>query len=474
MLSNIAVNLFSKGLAPRGCWVNNAPCLQNGLVTKRGSLPHSAASSEVSEVSGMSVSSAMSDVPATAPTLAIRVGLPNEIWGEIASFSSRKDILNLRATSSAMTVEAEWAVSTVKLEGSLELRAFSDACRFNNIKTLHLVDVDNAGLIYFAHALTLHPRSDLTIKVENSYWGVAMGLDALSAAPLAKICLDNVFLIESVTDALANCTFPIELTGYYSRDEFVAASRIATLTSLSTSSNEFNDDMAMLFASHTAVQNLSLCACASSELTGQGIAHLAAIPSLRTLCISEVLNRVHPITLASASALATNETLQSLDIVSSFEPMLEASFFALSRSQTLQTLSISTCAGMEALAHMTSLHDLALSGRCFTSPPISAPVARAISRMPALRTISFDTVHFEVGALRIMLIACAATTVRFKHANFEHDDIMALLDNVQARALTLVNVRVMPAHLSLLLAHPTLQQLTINGVQHKLNDARSR
>ena len=386
--------------------------------------------------------------------------LPAEIWGEIARFSSRKDILILRSTSTSVKFEADAAISTMTLAGTDALRAFTHARCFSHITTLRLVDIDDASLHDFATHLATHPRHDLTLEIENSYRGVARGLGSLSAVPLAMLRLHNVYLIDSVRAALGKCPFPIALSGYFGAGEFVAATRIPTLRTLISPSTEFDDAVAHLVASHQALQVLSVQA--SDNLTSRGIADLAQMPALQALSVDQSFFMARPIDAITARALAANRTLERLSIASGIQAPSEETFSFLSESSSLKMLEISVCHGMHRLADITSLERLTLCGSR-TGPSVSTDLARVVARMPNLHTLRLHATGFATGALRVLLENCRSENLHLQRVALLREEVAALLANPHVKVLTLVNVIASRELLLPLFQHPTFESLTVDG-----------
>lgn len=393
------------------------------------------------------------------------VDLPAEIWGEIARFSAREDILNLRRASTALRMDADIAVSTLTLSGAAQLHAFTDANCFKHVTTLRLIDIDNNSLHHFASQLAAHPRNTLTLEIQNSYQGVSRGLAALQGVPLSMLRLENVYLIDAVVAALKECLFPVELKGYLSAEEFVAATHIPTLRMLTSPSTEFDDAIAQSFSLHPTLQVLSLHA--GENLSPRGIAYLAQMPALRALSIDESYLFAKPIDVMAARALAANQTIENLSIPSSIRGPSEESFAALSKSSSVKMLEISVCHGMHRLADMVSLAHLALCGSR-ESPPISTDVASVISSMPHLHTLRLNATHFAAGALHTLLKSCRATNVIIQRVPLRLEEVAALLKNRHISVLTLVETGASSELLSSLLRHPTLKRLSVDSQLSRL------
>ena len=424
------------------------------------SLP-TTASASAGRTASLSAAFPMSDIAIEPNALASSsTDLPAEIWGEIARYSSRDDILNLRSTCAAIKPEADTAVSTMTLQGSDRLRAFTHSGSFRHLTLLRLVDVDDASLHHFTMALMRHPRNNLTLEIENSHQGVARGLAALSEVPLAQLRLQNVYLIESVLAALERCPFPIALSGYFCTEEFVGAVRIPTLRQLTSPSTEFDDAIAQAFAQHRGLRVLSLSAC--DNLTSRGMADLARIPTLQALSIDESLFWACPIDATAARALAANPTMERLSIPSGKRAPSEETVAELSKSRTLKRLEISVCNGTHRLADLVSLEDLTLYGGR-NGPSISVPIAQAVARLPNLHTLCLNATEFAAGALNTLLAECRAKHLVLQNISLHQEEIAGPNINDHLKALTLLNVGASRALLLPLQHHPGLESFTVHG-----------
>jgi hypothetical protein len=282
----------------------------------------------------------------------------------------------------------------------------------------------------------------------------------LEAAPLSILRLQNVYLIDSVASALQQCSFPVEVSGYFCRDEFVVASRIPTLKSLISSSTDFDDAVARCIAGHQALQILSVQA--SENLTSRGMTALARMPALQALMVEQGYFPAQPINAIAARALASNRTLERLSIASRIQALSDEAFSCLSECSNLKMLEISVCGGMHRLADMTSLERLTLcDSRSGTS--VSIDLARVVARLPNLHTLRLDTTAFATGALRVLLERCHAQHLHLERVALQREEVVALLGNAHIKVLVLANVIAPRALLLPLFQHPTLESLTVDG-----------
>ena len=408
---------------------------------------------------------------ATAPRYcASRSELPNEIWGEIANFSLRNDILNLRTVNRDVRMQADRMITELTLRSSQALIDFAYTDGFKHIKTLHLRQTDGAALILLANRLTTHPRSNLVIDIAECHVGLFDALLALGALSLGALRLKGVYVTPEVVGALAESTFPITLTGYMTREELMNAARIPTLVELAVSSAQFSDDVALSFTAHPALQRLSFPV--NQSFSSTGLSYLAAMPDLRSLRVYDTVFMANAISATTARRLAAQGTLESLSIQTRMEPLSDACLSALSNSRTLKSLGISLSSGIHHVTRMAALEHLTLDGSCFGSRPMDVPTAHLIGAMPTLNALQLERITFHRDAFRTLIWHLRAETLSLTTMSVEEDGVVALLANTQLTSLSFVDVRIAPAHLVALCQHATLERLTIDGVACRLADAR--
>ena len=392
------------------------------------------------------------------------IELPHEIWGEIASFSLRTDILNLRATSTALQSQADTAITTMTILAAPALRAFSDAAGFQHVDTLSIDVVDHAATDYFAQSLAVRPRLGLTLDVMHGFANLTSTLTKLSAVPLAGLVLRSPNLDDQVLHALRHFRAPITLIGRFAIHQFAALSHIPTLTELLLLSPNIDEAAAEQLSSHGALRSLALPLM--PELTPQCIALLGHIVSLREWRLTEMVYEYCPLSTSVAQALAENRWLEKLVIKTYTQPVSRACFHALSTSQTLKKLEISVCEGLERLGHLETLEHLHLNGRCRGSPPINQQTAASLAKLVKLRSLVIVGAQFTPGALSTLLTVSPASTLYLKSVSLTDDHLNALIDNGSLRVLTLVDIALTQAQVATLWAHPQLVKLRIAGNRH--------
>lgn len=266
--------------------------------------------------------------------------LPREVWGEVASFCARRDILNLRAVGPELQCAIDDTVTTMTLKGNEQLRMFMDARGFANIETLRLKDTDSDGIAYLAErfAARFSARVDTPLKLElnGSDLGMAQSIVNLQRLPLAGLRIHAAFMARGAVAALINCVYPVQLQGLLSTDKLLAASCIGSLTSLRNEARFFDDGMARVFSDQPALE--SLACLVSSSFSARGAASIALIPKLRVLDLDLLSGEA--ITPAAARVWAAKPGLETLRLLTHFQPVPEESISILAASETLQRLRV--------------------------------------------------------------------------------------------------------------------------------------
>lgn len=397
---------------------------------------------------------------------ASRRQLPNEIWGEIAHFSLRNDVLNLRASSNALKQEADRAVTVLRLNGSANISAFATANCFPYIRSLNLYGADNDSLLLLARRLAAFPREHLRITLMSRQGSISEALIAIAALPLASLLVHRFHQAsDNGLAALSACRYPLELTGNLTREALVTASRIATLTTLCSEALGFDDHVAASYAAHPALKFLLLHA--NSRLSSRGVASIAAMPALRDLVLYNADELAAPLDVMAASALAANRTLESLYIETGASCLHAPSFAALSGSQTLKLLRISICENMHQIEGMRGLQCLMLSGKGEACPVLTPTAAHAIVNLPHLRFLTVRFARCEPQSLRLLFSPSSITNMYVRGTHVTPDAIAAIIANTRLSALKLDDAGLSPEDIRTLSYHPNLMTLTVDGVTIK-------
>ena len=433
------------------------------------------ASSSANSSAGPSAAShAASHAASIALPVVIPQVLPSELWTEIADFSSRQEILNLRAISREVKAFVDPTVTTVTLRGSKNASDFANSCEFQNIRRLSLIGVSTACLRHVTERLAANPRPELMMSVEKCEASLTHVLAGLSALPLASLSLDNYHPLSLIdVRMLIGCNFPLDLSTSFLYDGLLEAANIPNLRSLRVQLADVDDVIATWFSAHPTLENIRFCA--SDGFTARGMENLAALSKLRSLFV-EFMGEPNVIDVAAATALAANPKLEVLKISQfmfsmmprRFEPFSAESFQALCASQSLQTLTIPVVSGMQYLADLPKLGVLELHGKFSACPTITTATARSFMTLPNLQSLKLDTVRFEPEALSIYLAGTSAKHLALNEIALDENAVTALRSNPHLETLSIVSGRtaaVLPAQrVRALLTHPTLQRLSVDGV----------
>jgi hypothetical protein len=394
----------------------------------------------------------------------LTIDIPSEIWGEIACFSPRADILNLRTTSTSVRSEVDANISELTLTGIDRLRAFAQSPSFQQVKTLSVRYADHVSLRELISRLQRSPRPDLTLALIDGFSGLPEALESLKAVPLAELRLKNVYPLSFPEEAVAAYTFPINISGYHTALELAQAAHVPTLTTLTTRTLHFTHAVAEQFSSHPALQTLSVRT--GHEIDSLSVGCLASIPHLHKLSLYETCSRSGPIDISATHALASNAALKSLSIYAHTAPFSAESFLALSHSATIKRLSIPVGPGMQCLGNMRTLEEITLRGDIRVSRDIDKPLATIIAGLHNLIRLQMHAVQFEKGAFRALLDTCVATDLRLQAVTVDESMIIALLVNTRLRSLNLMGVALHPEQVTALAQHRTLDRLQINNVAY--------
>jgi len=389
--------------------------------------------------------------------------LPNEIWGEIASFSSHNDILNLRATSNAMKQEADVAITSIRLKGGAKIRAFAEANSFPHTRQVNLYGVDNDSLLILARHLSRSPRENLRVTLMSRQGSISEALGQLARLPLAGLLVSRYHHAEDNGLArLTECQYPVELTGYFTREALISASQIPTLSILYSNALGFDDRVAASYTAHPHLQYLLLYA--NPGLSSRGVADIAAMPALRDLVLYYADKMVAPLDARAASALAGNGALETVYIHTGLQCLEGPSFYALSDSQTVKTLRIAICEDMHHIGRMRRLCTVMLDGLGADGRPITRATAQAMVSLPDLRFVTLRHARAEPNALNLLLAESAATNVHLHRTPITSDVLSAILSNIRLETLRLDDSEISQEAIGALSQHPTLTNCTVNGV----------
>ena len=403
--------------------------------------------------------------------------LPTEIWGEVMQFSSRHDILNLRATGSELKSLADEAITEITLARPGTISAFANSHAFPCVETLRLRYADNQSLHNLAARLTAQPHRRFALELLESFECLKpTALLALNRLPVSSLTITRALYEDTeALRVLQQCPFSVDLDGYFSRGALASVARIPKLRTLVVHARDVSDECARWFSGHPALQSIDFAATAS--FTSRGVGYLTTIPGLRSLRV-QYSGPISPIEAREAHALAVSPTLEALHIVQDVpyerrraQPFSAEGLIALTHSQTLKTLSMPTGANLQQVAAMTSLEHLTLSGGADDAFPIDAQFALGVCSMRNLQSLWLDTVHFDADALQIIFANIAVRTLRVKiQHGIAQNEMAALLSNSKLQALQIDRNTAHAISVSNqrdLLGHPTLARLRIGGTWYR-------
>ena len=372
----------------------------------------------------------------------VSLELPAEIWGEVMQFSSRDDVLNLRASSRELQSQADLLITELLLDHTDAIVAFADSGAFPCVETLHLHYADNRSLRRLSARMAANPDCRLAITLLESFERLgASGVIALHCPQVSRLTITGaLFENTEALRTLQRCPFPVDLDGYFSTEALASTARIPTLRKLCVHARDVNDEIASWFSGHAALQSIDVCV--APGFSSRGIGYLMTLPRLRSLRM-QYNGALRQIDAGQAEAMAASTTLEALYIVQHMpyqaryrQPFSEAGLIALAQSRTLKTLTIPTGDAMHRIADMTALEDLTLSGGSSNVYAIDVPFAERLCQMPNLRVLWLDTTRFDGDAMRTIFAHSAVRTLRIKvQHGITRQEMDALLNNTLIQEL---------------------------------------
>jgi hypothetical protein len=401
--------------------------------------------------------------------------LYGDLWCEIATFSARRDVLNLRSISTDLSKWVDKSITSLSVtadQAPAMVAALGHAKNLNHIRALRIENCANDNLPGVIQALTALPHAPWHVEfVRNPR--LLNPLYTLDVQPFSDIAPASLRLSDFCVDTaemlqgLARLNYPIHLAtghphGLLHDENLPALANIPHLVSLDVMASAIDDGAAQALGAHPTLTELHLHTDASHRLviSDRALAALANSVTLRTLHLARVDTDFSEEVIA---ALAGNRSLAYLCLGGPDDVFDESFALALSRNTILNTLHIAVRAGCGHLAHMRSLEHLFIGGK------ISLDDARQFAKHAHLRTLHGYRCEFAPGALAVM-VGCP-----IKHITLENPagnavfaltdtDIDAFLGNTALRSLSLVlptapNTGITQA--IRLARHPTLTSLSI-------------
>lgn len=395
--------------------------------------------------------------------------LPREIWGEIATFSSRDTVLNLRAVCHMLKIESDQSITRISVRGGARLRAFADANAFPLVQTLGLIKCGDADLAYLGAALRRHPRPQLCLVLDQGNSGItARGFAALHTVSFRSLQMKFGVLDTADVQALSTLNCPMSITAYCSPAGLLAMANIRGLRELWPIRSIFDDRVARAFRDHP-VTDLTLVSC--RYVTASTLQHIAGNQSLRVLNLDSTDAAFD---VDAARAFAENQTLKTLAIWHPMHHFLsENACAALSENRGLKVLSMPVPAGIGYLGRMASLRGLHLQGltegALQAAPAIREHDAHALVRGLKLESLRLTRVQFLGDAHAVLLGGIRATTLCLTETTLDAGAVSALLTNRNVTDLELIAVEIDSTDAIALASHPSLICLSIKTLNDELD-----
>lgn len=389
----------------------------------------------------------------------------NKIWSEITGVPLPDAARKFTADSIEKVERSNRHLTTVTLLHTVDIRTFVLSQRFKDMTILVIRNLGDPKLSELIKQLTAHPPKALTLHLHLASALRADVATRISALPLKALHLNyETHIVDTqVLKALSKSSFPIALSGDFTRNNFLAASRMPTLTTLHMTGRGLDDQAARLFASHPALE--TVCLGINWNLSSEGVGIIAALPTLRELSIDDWSPRWA--SAAVARTLAANRRFESLDIRSRGPAVPNANFSMLCESKTLTSLRMPSTTSMPYLANFRTLEHLELHSDAFRGIVCLDPTsARILTSLPKLQSLRLSSMYFKGDALATILRYCRAPTLAFQGYHWFHDgDILALTSNKTVRELIIEDGYLPAADIVTLLSHRSLDRLCINKLE---------
>jgi len=397
--------------------------------------------------------------------------LYRDVWGEIAKFSSRDVLLNLRSAAKHMAAWVDRGITSIKVSATdapAMLAMLGDAIHLKHIDAFRIEDCNDQNFPSVVTALAaLSDRPFALTVVESRRRDARLTQASLQlltevAATSLEIWLGEEFShVEA--EALAHLDYPVSVQGTFVADaprDQLALAGIPRLTALSMWPHLVDTDGARAFATHPTLTELRCLSTGRLSLSEAALSALAGSVQLRTLYIGSTR---HSFGAEAFSALANNRILERLKIGNVARPIDPIFAELLSTNTTLKSLDIPVGAGCGYLTKMPALEDLTL--RCTS---LNLDDAQLILQHAQLHRLAFVFLpHFDAGTLGT-IAGSDVIALRIERVAPSEDDVTALLANGHLRSLDLdltSDFAETVAYALALATHPTLTTLTLNYVK---------
>jgi hypothetical protein len=395
--------------------------------------------------------------------------LHRDLWGEIATFASRSDVLRLRSTGKDMAKWVDRALTRIEVDAEnapAMLRALGKAANLKHINTLEITACHDGNLPPLIASLGELPHARLHIAIRRDSWSwdtfTEAGLVHLREIAPASLRLSDIGPISvGIAEIIAGLNYPVHL--FAARDGSVPPNvlqilaRTPRLASLVIKADGMSDDVAQRLGTHPTLCELRIVSLWPVSITDHALAALVSSSTLKTLdfCTTEDFG---PTAMA---ALALNRHLEKFCLGGIYHAFDESLAGALSRNNTLREVEIQLKDGCGHLAKMTSLEHLTITG------VITLDDAHQFAAHAQLKTLCIHRTAISAGALAV-IVSCRVAHLKLEDDVTENllndEDVDALLKNKSLRSLAIHlcfdEIRSV-GHAIRLAAHPTLRDLTI-------------
>lgn len=396
--------------------------------------------------------------------------LYKDLWREVAKYTSRNDVLNLRTVSSDMAEWVDSAITHLRVSADKApglIAAIGNAAHLQHIDTLTVAQCRYDNFPSVITALAAVPHAALHVHLSRTTSSGRLldehGLRHLVDIAPASLHLSsfNAPFTKAEMRIFAGLGYPLSLSmDFYStqpQTHLLALAEISTLTSLKINPKAVSDDEAEAFRQHPTLTELSLIGPTHMVMSDKALATIAHKENLETLRIGELTEDIGPRAIA---ALAANTSLRSLTLDTHYRPLRQPAALALSANTTLRELTLSLVGGCHHLASMRALESLTLRG----VGVVSLEEAHQFARAAQLKALDLTGADYASGALPIMA-SSVVEHLKMAVDVLSDEDIHALVANRALRSLeckTAYDTDTSIRYAITLAGHPTLERLSLS------------
>ena len=425
----------ARGLAVSGASAASAASVSEGAA---GSVARGASASEASD-------DLMHFVSMTKPGHS----LPSELWGEIARFSPRKDLLALRQVSSGVSHWVDKSIKSLTVSGDNAgkmLEVLSKATNLKHIQRLKIHHLRAEQYPTVMQALSKLPLAKIQLSISCDKTFRLSHVSSLALISPLSLSLDLSYA-PTVREAEGLSSLPYTVNIWmndvvYEETELLNLSAIANMSGLVVVvASHVSDRVAQALSRNPALRDLEITTIHDNAISNEAIAMLASNPALRSLRITDPH---HVFDEAVLAALGANRHLTELGLTDYADETTvgidAAGMMMLSKNTTLEVLHVAAADGVRHLANMPSLHTLILVGS--DRHKISAADAGAFAQRARLKSLTLvgsaeqRRAHdgYQSGALAKML-GSSVESICLTRVYVTTSDVTALLANKTVRRL---------------------------------------